>query len=187
MSFGAFFQLGVEHIFTGCDHLLFLIGLPIVCTRASTLMVIVSSFTVGHSLTLGLATFRIIPLPPASVTEPLIAATIVIVGLQNLWWRNEEPAARWLLALFFGMIHGFGFATILRDLGVGADGSGITMPLLGFNLGVETGQLAMAAVVLPLLWVARQYPFFVRRGAPVLSALVVVTGVYWFFERTLLN
>jgi hydrogenase/urease accessory protein HupE len=185
-SFGPFFRLGVEHIFTGYDHLLFLLGLLLVCTRWRTLVVIVTCFTVGHSLTLALATLGWVNLPPG-VTEPLIALTILWVGLENIWRRGTEPVGRWAVTLLFGLVHGFGFATVLRDLGVGAEGGGLLVPLLAFNLGVEFGQLVFAAVVLPLLWWLRRFPWFVQRGVPVLSGVIAFTGLYWLVERVLLG
>ena len=183
-SFGAFVRLGIEHIFTGYDHLFFLLGLLLVCTRWPSLLAIITCFTIGHSLTLALATLGYVNLP-ARLTEPTIAATIFFVGAQNCWRRGEEPEGRWLLTLVFGLAHGFGFANVLRELGVGAHGHSIALPLLGFNLGVEIGQLALAAVALPLLWWLHKKPVFNRRWVPALSAVVALAGLYWFVERTL--
>jgi len=185
-SFGSFFRLGVEHIFTGYDHLLFLLGLLVVCTRWRSVALIVTAFTLGHSLTLGLATLDQVNLP-GGLTEPLIALTILWVGLENLWRRGVEPTGRWAITVLFGLIHGFGFATVLRDLGVGTGSGSIVKTLLAFNLGVELGQLFFAACVLPLLWWARRSPIFVSRGIPVLSALVAIAGFYWLVERLLLG
>ena len=91
----------------------------------------------------GLVDFR-----PARVIEPMIALSIVFVGAENLWRGDAEPRGRWLLTLAFGLVHGFGFASALRDLGLGSDGRGVAWPLFAFNLGVELGQLAVAALVL---------------------------------------
>src|SRR5205085_1947385 len=115
-----------------------------------------------------------------------IAASIVFVGAENLWRRGEEPRGRWALTFAFGLIHGFGFATVLRDLGVGRNGQGIAMPLFSFNLGVEVGQVAIAAVVLPIVWRLRKNEAFVRHGVPNLSALVALAGLYWFLQRTII-
>ena len=185
-SFEPFFRLGFEHIFTGYDHLLFLLGLLLVCTRWRALGVIVTCFTVGHSLTLVLATLGWVNLPPG-VTEPLIALTILWVGLENIWWGNAEPAGRWAVTLLFGVVHGFGFATVLRDLGVGTGGRPLLVPLFAFNLGVECGQLMFAAIVLPLLLWLRRSPWFWKRGVPILSGAVASTGLYWLLERVLLG
>lgn len=177
-----FIKLGVEHIWTGYDHLLFLFGLLLVCRTFRSIVAIISCFTLAHSITLALATLNVVNLPSRFV-EPAIAASIVFVGVENLLRRGEEPRGRWLLTFIFGLIHGFGFASVLRDLGVGRGSEGIAVPLLTFNLGVELGQVAVAAVVLPLVWQLRKNETFVRRGVPALSALVAAAGAYWFFQR----
>ena len=184
-SFSAFVRLGIGHIFTGYDHLFFLFGLLLTCARWRGLIAIVTCFTAGHSLTLALATFDLVNLPPR-LTEPLIALTILFVGAENLWRRGEESRERWVLALLFGLVHGFGFANVLRELGVGAGGRGIAGPLLGFNLGVEIGQLLFATVVLGVLWRLRPAPAFARRWVPGLSVIIALAGLYWLIERTLL-
>ena len=178
-----FLWLGVQHIWTGYDHLLFLFALLVVCRTFRSIVAIITCFTLAHSLTLAAATLDWVRLPP-SLVEPIIAATIVYVGAENLWRRGEEPPGRWLLTFGFGLIHGFGFASILRDLGVGADPGGILGPLFAFNLGVELGQVAIAAVVMPLVWRLRQRPAFVAKGVPALSGLIALLGLYWLLERT---
>ena len=181
-----FVRLGVEHIWTGYDHLLFLLALLAVCASFRASVRVISCFTLGHSLTLALATLDWVNLP-ARYAEPMIALTIIYVGVENLWQRGAEPRRRWLLTLCFGLIHGFGFASVLRDLGVGQSGDGILIPLLGFNLGVEFGQVVLAAVVLPLLWRLRENDAFLRRGVPALSAFVGIAGLYWFLERSIFS
>lgn len=183
-TFFGFFRLGVEHIWTGYDHLLFLFALLVVCRSFRSIVAIVSCFTLAHSLTLALATLDVVQLPSAFV-EPAIAASIVVVGAENLWRRGGEPPGRWALTFAFGLVHGFGFASVLRELGVGAGRQGIAMPLFTFNLGVEVGQVAIASVVLPIVWRLRKNEMFVRRGVPALSALVVAAGLYWLLERTI--
>ena len=184
-TFWGFIKLGVEHIWTGYDHLLFLFALLVVCRSFRSIVGIVSCFTVAHSLTLALATLNLVTLP-SRLVEAAIAASIVYVGVENLLRRGAEPRGRWALTFAFGLIHGFGFASVLRDLGVGAGAQGIAMPLFTFNLGVEIGQVAIAAVVLPLVWQLRKRESFVRRGVPALSALVAAAGLYWLLERTVL-
>jgi len=185
-SFEGFLTLGVEHILTGYDHLLFLFGVLVVCTRWRSMLAVVTSFTVGHSLTLIAATLDWVTISPR-VIEPAIAASIVFVGVENLLRRGTEPTGRWLLTFLFGLIHGFGFAGVLRELGVGATPGGLLVPLFSFNLGVELGQLGVAAVVLPLLWWARRRPAFPQRVVPILSSLVALAGVYWLLERTVFS
>lgn len=181
----AFIRLGVEHIWTGYDHLLFLFALLVVCRSVRSIVAIVTCFTLAHSLTLALATLQLVNLP-AKFVEPLIAASIVFVGVENLFRRGEEPPGRWALTFAFGLIHGFGFASVLRDLGVGGGGSGIALPLFTFNLGVEIGQIAIAAVALPIVWRLRKNEKFVARGVPALSVAVALAGLYWLAERTVL-
>jgi hydrogenase/urease accessory protein HupE len=184
-TFWGFFQLGVEHIWTGYDHLLFLFALLVVCRSFRSIVTIVTCFTVAHSITLALATLDIVNLP-ARLVEPVIAASIVYVGVENLLLKGKEPTGRTLLTFLFGLIHGFGFAGILRDLGVGRDGSGeIALPLFSFNLGVEIGQIVIAAIVLPFIWKLRERPTFVSRGVPALSGIVAAAGLFWLLERTL--
>jgi len=181
-----FIKLGIEHIWTGYDHLLFLFGLLIVCRRFGAMVAIVSCFTVAHSITLALATWDIVTLPSRPV-EAAIAASIVYVGVENLIRRGAEPHGRWALTFVFGLVHGFGFAGALRELGGGGGGTGIAMPLFTFNLGVEIGQVAVTAAVLPIVWRLRRNATFTRLGIPALSAMVTVAGLYWLIERLLAN
>jgi hydrogenase/urease accessory protein HupE len=180
-----FVKLGVEHIWTGYDHLLFLFALLLVCRSFRSVVAITSCFTLAHSLTLALATLNIVNLP-ARFVEAAIAASIVFVGAENLWRRGAEPPGRWALTFVFGLVHGFGFASVLRDLGVGSGGQGIGMPLFTFNLGVEVGQVAIAAVVLPVVWQLRKREWFIRAGVPVISGIVAVAGLFWLLQRTVL-
>jgi hypothetical protein len=181
-SFGAYLRLGFEHILTGYDHLLFLVGLLVACRSFRSVLGLVSAFTVAHSVTLALAALDVFSLP-GRVVEPLIAATIVFVGAENLV-RGDEPKGRWALAFGFGLVHGFGFAGALEQIGLGALGAPIVAPLLSFNLGVEIGQIAVAAVLLPLLFKLRSRPAFARHGARVVSLLVSAIGLYWLLQRT---
>jgi hydrogenase/urease accessory protein HupE len=182
-SFLSFLRLGIQHIWTGYDHLLFLFGLLVVCRSFKSLVSIVSCFTLAHSLTLALATLNLVTISSRFV-EPMIAASIVFVGLENLFRNGREPVGRWALTFVFGLIHGFGFASALRELGVGTNGSGIVIPLVSFNVGVELGQIAVAALVLPLVWWLRQNKVFLARGVPALSSLVAAAGFYWLLQRT---
>ncbi|MFN2432605.1 MAG: HupE/UreJ family protein [Gemmatimonadota bacterium] len=181
-TFRRFVSLGVEHIVRGYDHLLFLFGLLLVGTGFRGAVEIITSFTVAHSLALALATFDVVRVP-GSVVEPLIAASIVYVGVENLVRRGTDH--RWVLTFAFGLIHGLGFASVLRELGIGGSAKEVAVPLLAFNVGVELGQLAIAAVVLPLLWRLGREPSFARRWAPALSAFVALAGGAWLVQRTL--
>ena len=182
-SLGRFVSLGVEHILTGYDHLLFLFGLLVVGGGFRSAARIITSFTIAHSLTLALATFDVIRVSP-TVVEPLIAVSIIYVGAENLSGRGLKR--RWLLTFGFGLIHGLGFASVLEELGInGSRGGSAFAPLLGFNLGVELGQIAVAAMVLPLIWrVGRHRDFAVPFGIAG-SLAVTAAGAFWLFERVL--
>ncbi len=181
--FQLFFKLGVEHILTGYDHLLFLFGLLVVARDFLSAVKVVSCFTIAHSITLALATLRVVQIS-GRVVEPLIAATIVYVGVENLLLR-DGPKGRWILTLAFGLIHGFGFATALQERGVGAGHGGIVVPLLSFNLGVEFGQIAVAAVLLPAIWFLKERPAFMHRIVSIGSMVVALLGCYWLVARGL--
>jgi hydrogenase/urease accessory protein HupE len=181
--FLAFFMLGVEHILTGYDHLLFLFGLLVVCRDVRSVLTVITCFTIAHSITLALSALDVIRLP-ANIVEPLIAASIAYVGFENLL-RGDSPKWRWLITFSFGLIHGLGFADALKECGIGSGGFAIVQPLVGFNLGVEAGQLAVAAVVLPILGQLRRNPGFVRQWVPVCSVAVTLAGSYWMVERIL--
>jgi hydrogenase/urease accessory protein HupE len=185
-TFWAFLKLGVEHIWTGYDHLLFLFALLVVCRRFRSIITIVSCFTLAHSITLAVATLGWLNVS-SRLIEPAIAASIVFVGVENLARRGAEPRGRWALTFVFGLIHGFGFASVLRELGVGQGGQGLAMPLLSFNLGVEVGQITIVAVVLPVVWRLRKNDRFVERGVPILSAIVAAAGCWWFLQRTVFS
>jgi len=180
-GFRGYFRLGVEHILTGTDHLLFLLGLLVACRRFRTAAGIVTCFTAAHSVTLALAALGVVTLS-SRVVEPLIAATIAFVGVENLL-RGDEPRGRWLLAFAFGLVHGLGFASALAATGLGAAGTSIVGPLVAFNLGVEVGQLAVAAPLLALLWRLRRLPWFARHGARATSLIVAAVGLVWLLQR----
>lgn len=178
---GAYFLLGLEHILIGVDHLVFLLGLVVLGGRLRSLFAVITAFTIGHSLSLALATLGVWT-PGAQWVEPAIALSIAYVGIEN--FVVTDAAGRWRITLPFGFIHGFGFAGVLSELGVPADAVGLA--LLLFNLGVEAGQLLVLALVLPvLLWLGRRETYRRFRGARWISAGIVAAGLYWFFERTL--
>jgi hydrogenase/urease accessory protein HupE len=178
--FRRFFLLGVEHILTGWDHLAFLVGLLLAATRPQAVLGIITSFTAAHSITLALGALGLVALSPR-IVEPLIALSIVYVGLENILRRDLER--RWRLTFAFGLAHGFGFASALADLHIGSGPDGIFLPLLSFNLGVESGQLAVAALLLPVVWRLRRRPAFAVRWAPACSVLVALAGGFWFLQR----
>jgi len=180
-SFANFLSLGVKHILTGYDHLLFLFGLLLVAGGFFSSLGIITSFTIAHSITLAVATLQLVQIP-SRIVEPLIAASIVFVGIENLL-RGDIPKARRMVPFGFGLIHGFGFASALREAGIGSGTGGIVLPLFSFNLGVELGQIMVAALALPIIWKLRETPMFIARWAPACSAAVALLGSFWFVQR----
>lgn len=173
-----FFRLGVEHILIGYDHILFLLALILVSDWRS-LVRIVTAFTVAHSITLAVATLGWVEIP-GWIVETAIAATIVYTALENLWVR--EPKERWRLTFLFGLVHGFGFAGVLRDLSLPKEG--FVRALLAFNLGVEAGQLLIVAMLAaPASLLARRPSGrMVRDG---LSIAIALAGLGWLVDRSL--
>lgn len=180
---GQFLGLGVRHILGGYDHLLFLAALLMGVRRLRSVVSTVTAFTVAHSITLALAVLGLARMP-AALVEPAIAASVVFVGLENL--LREEIHSRWKLTFAFGLVHGFGFAGALQELGIGAPGVDVVAPLGWFNAGVEAGQIGVAILVWPLIRAVNARPVLRTRLAPGCSLLVVGAGTYWLVERTLL-
>ena len=174
-----FFKMGVEHILSGYDHLLFLLGLVVVGASWRSLAKTVSAFTVAHSITLTVAALGLWT-PPARVVEPMIALSIAYVGIENVLARI--PSRRWRLTFLFGLIHGFGFASSLRE--VAPSGGGAALALLGFNLGVEAGQLAVIGLVLPAILLLRHVRWLEGARARVPSLGIAAVGAVWFVART---
>jgi hypothetical protein len=170
--------LGVEHILTGYDHLLFLFGLVLVGGRWRALLWVVTAFTLAHSITLGLAALGVWS-PRPSIIEPLIALSIAYVGVENFFVKSAEK--RWRITFPFGLVHGFGFAGALRE--VALPRADVPAALFLFNLGVELGQVGVLAIVLPLLAVLRKQPWFEKLGVRVASGAIIAAGLYWFFAR----
>jgi hydrogenase/urease accessory protein HupE len=179
--FSEFLEMGVKHILNGYDHLLFLFALLIGCNRFSSVVKVITAFTIAHSISLALATLGWVEIP-SRIVEPLIAATIVYVGVENIL-RGRAVSHRALLTFGFGLVHGFGFAGALREMGVGSNGGAVALPLLAFNSGVEIGQMAVAALILPVLWRLKDRPQFSLRYAPACSVLVALAGGFWFIQR----
>lgn len=170
--------MGVAHILTGWDHLLFLLGLVVVGGRWRSILAAVTAFTVAHSITLGLAATDVLHVPPRLV-EPAIAASVVWVGVENFWAKSAQ--GRWRITLPFGLVHGLGFAGALRELELPRPR--VPMALLSFNAGVELGQLGVLCLVLPLLWALGRSALFRRWGVRAISAAVAAAGAVWFVLR----
>ena len=180
----SFFMLGIEHIVTGYDHLLFLAALLLVCKTFKEAAGVITFFTIAHSITLTLATLDIVRMP-ARIVEPAIAASIVYVGLENIFGRHRF-VWRAGITFAFGLVHGLGFASALREVGLGSTSVGIVMPLIKFSIGLETGQLTIAAVLLRILLTLRaEREWYVRRWVPAGSILISLIGGYWLVTRVL--
>lgn len=183
---GTFIPSGIHHIVIGPDHVLFLVGLLLLGGSLRRLVVIVTSFTAGHSVTLSLAALDIVT-PPAWLIEPAIALSIVVVGADNLLQRKQKGRdLRAWVAAAFGLVHGFGFANVLREFGLPQEALGWS--LFSFNVGVELGQLAIVLVVASALaLVRRRWPQADKAIVVGGSAVVIAAGSYWFVERVFLG
>jgi hydrogenase/urease accessory protein HupE len=181
-----FVPAGIHHIVIGPDHILFLVGLLLLGGTAARLGLIATAFTLGHSLTLSLAVLGAVT-PPAWIVEPAIALTVIVVGVDNLLVGREDGGAprrdlRAPMAAVFGLIHGFGFASVLRAFGLPP--AAVGWSLFGFNAGVEVGQLLLVVpMALALALLRRQRPVAARRIAMVGSVVVVLAGAFWFVQR----
>lgn len=181
---GTFVPAGIQHILIGPDHILFLVGLLLLGGTATRLGLIATAFTAGHSVTLSLAALDVYA-PPASIVEPLIALSIVLVGVDNLLVGAAPSSGRdlrpWMAGLF-GLVHGFGFASVLREFGLPREALGWS--LFGFNAGVELGQLVIVVpVALALAALRRLSAVASARVAMVGSVVVVLAGAWWFVQR----
>jgi hypothetical protein len=193
-QFADYAREGVWHIWIGFDHILFLLSLllpavlawraprwqPVDDARAAFWDVfrIVTSFTVAHSITLSLAALHVVSLP-SRLVESAIAASVVVAALNNL--KPLVQARRWVVAFGFGLIHGFGFAGVLSELGLPDDA--LLLALVGFNLGVEVGQLAIVALFLPLAYSLRRSRFYRRTVMAGGSLAIAAVAAVWLVER----
>jgi hydrogenase/urease accessory protein HupE len=174
----AYVKLGVEHILTGYDHLVFLFGLVVIGGRMRGLLKAVTAFTIAHSVSLALAVLGAWT-PSPRLIEPAIALSIAYIGVENFYVKDAEK--RWRITLPFGFVHGFGFAAALVERHLPR--SRIPMALLGFNAGVELGQLGVLAVLLPLLTLARRSAVMRTRGLKVANVLIILLGLGWLVVR----
>lgn len=179
----SFTVLGIEHILTGYDHILFLLSLLLIGGGLRSLFKVVSAFTVAHSITLSLAVLNVVTLPSRWV-ESAIALSIVYVAVQNIWRTEQAMRDRWLLTFGFGLVHGLGFASILRGLAIPR--STLALSLASFNVGVELGQIAIVTLAFAVLQALRRWPraVLVRR---LVSAAAACVGLVWFVQRALLS
>jgi hydrogenase/urease accessory protein HupE len=172
--------MGIEHILTGYDHLVFLLGLVLARARVRSLLTIVTAFTIAHSITLAIAVLGVWA-PSSRIVEPAIALSIAYVGIENFFVKDAEK--RWRITFPFGLIHGFGFAGALQEINLPQ--SSVPTALVSFNLGVEAGQLGVMAVLLPLILFLREKPWFETRAVKVVSGAVALAGGIWFVSRVI--
>ena len=177
---GSFFPFGIEHILTGYDHLLFLLALILRGGGLINLLKIITGFTVAHSITLALAALDVVTLPAAFV-EAVIALSIAYVAAENLFPKHAI-SRRWTVSFVFGLVHGFGFSAVLREIGLPKEN--LLLSLLNFNLGVEAGQAVVVVLVVPILIRIRQTSWEPKLVAT-LSGIVLAVGLILFVERAL--
>jgi len=172
-----FIKLGVQHIITGYDHILFVISIILITVGLRDTLKVITSFTIAHSITLALAFFGLLSIP-ASIVEPLIALTIVYVAYENLLRKRFKR--RWLLTFVFGLVHGLGFVGVLQEITMSRDE--LISSLVAFNLGIELGQIL---IVIPLLWILKLVreknwqPQVIRYA----SLATGLAGMIWFIDR----
>jgi hydrogenase/urease accessory protein HupE len=175
-----FVPAGIHHILIGPDHLLFLVGLLLLGGSVRRLTMVVTSFTIAHSITLSLAALNIVT-PPARIIEPAIALSIVFVGADNLLAQGGRDVRAWI-AFGFGFIHGFGFANVLREMELPARALGWS--LFSFNFGVEIGQLIVVVLVASAFAVLRARSAWARSQLVYAGSIVVIAaGSFWFVQR----
>lgn len=175
---GSLFTLGVGHILTGYDHLLFLLALMLRGGGLWSLLKIITAFTLAHSVTLALAALDIVNLPPTLV-ESVIALSIAYVAAENLFPRYAI-SRRWTVSFIFGLVHGFGFSSILREVGLPREN--LLLSLLNFNLGVEAGQAVAVVLAAPILMWLKNNRWEPKLVATV-SGMVLAVGLFLFVER----
>jgi hydrogenase/urease accessory protein HupE len=183
----AYLMHGIEHILFGYDHLLFVLALILIVRSGRVLLVTVTAFTVAHSITLSLATLGVVHVPGPPV-EATIALSILLLACEIIRSDRGQPSLTaqwpWLVAFSFGLLHGFGFASALTEIGLPR--GDIPLALFAFNVGVEAGQLIFIAAVLVALQCAQwlKFPAFVERHArPITTYAIGIMAAYWFIER----
>jgi hydrogenase/urease accessory protein HupE len=177
-----FIWQGIHHIFIGPDHILFIVGLLLFGGTIKRLLTIVTSFTVAHSVTLGLAALKIFS-PSALLIDCLVALSIIYIGVENLLSKSSQRDIRARISFGFGLIHGFGFAVTLQESGLPPQA--LVTSLFSFNLGVEVAQVCIVLLVTPVLaFIRTRNPLLAQRIATVGSVGIVIAGGYWFVQRS---
>jgi HupE / UreJ protein len=196
-AFIEYLRAGIWHIWSGIDHLLFLVSLllpavllrrrnqweavPLAAPAFVHIVKVVTAFTLAHSMTLSLAAFDVIRLP-SRLTESVIAASIIVAALNNVF--PKVTVGRWRIAFAFGLLHGFGFASVLAEMGLPPGARLVS--LVAFNLGVEAGQLAVVLAIMPLAYLFRSTSFYRRGVLPWGSSAIACLALVWFVQRAML-
>ncbi|MCK9860307.1 HupE/UreJ family protein [Paenibacillus sp. ATY16] len=178
-AFFSFLRLGMEHILTGYDHLLFIFSLLIARQTIKQYAAVITAFTVAHCLTLTLTVLDIINVP-AMIVEPAIALSICYVAIENIFKKNVRN--RWMITFVFGLIHGMGFADLLKGMHLAKND--LAFNIFSFNLGIEIAQLGILAVLLPLLLLIQKWKYSVG-VVHFCSAVAFLLGGLWLTERIL--
>ena len=180
-----FIEMGIAHILSGPDHILFVLGLILAGGSFRRLLGIVSAFTLAHSITLSCTALGIASLPPR-IVEPMIAFSILVVGVENLLTGKPRFSHRVAMAFGFGFFHGFGFAGALTESGLPQNA--IAASLAAFNIGVELGQGLIVALAVPFLaYLNRQSPSLHVKLVRTTAAFIAIAGAIWFVQRTFIS
>ena len=175
-----YFTLGIDHLMSGNDHILFILGLLFLVSSLFNAIKTITAFTLAHSITLGLSVFDLVSLPQATV-EAIIALTIIYLALEVS--ENKKYASTpWLIAFGFGLLHGLGFANALTGIGIGNEQ--LLLSLLFFNLGIEVGQLLLVPIFGFFIWMAHKFDLY-KQSATLTSLILGGMGFFWLIDRTI--
>jgi hypothetical protein len=174
-----YIKQGIVHILGGLDHVLFVLSLVIIILTWKKLALILTSFTVAHSITLALGVFNLIKVSPY-IVEPLVALSILFVAVENIF--KKDPRSRAMVTFGFGLIHGLGFSAVLQNLGL--DTGDMIPALFGFNIGVEIGQLLIVAPIFPvIIWINKNRHESYKKLKIIICSLIAIAAAWWMVER----
>ena len=173
-----YFSLGIDHLMSGNDHILFILGLLFLISGFFNAVKTITAFTLAHSITLGLSVFELVSLPQATV-EAIIALTIIYLALE-VSESKKYKSTPWLVAFGFGLLHGLGFANALTGIGIGNEQ--LLLSLLFFNLGIEAGQLLLVPIFGSVIWLSQKLNFY-KQSATFTSLILGGMGFFWLIDR----
>jgi hypothetical protein len=175
-----YFTLGIDHLLSGNDHILFILGLLFLISGFLNAIKTITAFTLAHSITLGLSVFELVSLPQATV-EAIIALTIIYLSME-VSEKKKYATTPWLIAFGFGLLHGLGFANALTGIGIGNEQ--LLLSLLFFNLGIEAGQLLLVPIFGSCIWLAGKFNLY-KQSATLTSFVLGGMGFFWLIDRTI--